>query len=134
MSASNLILTNNDINQNLYDSFINVFLQNIRDSSTKVISSSLNLLEINKEQNVYGTVVIKNNNEPVDSVYEKKQLCNYESAIISDAETVNHLIYIANKYPLSISEFKVIYNGIVYKCDLYVVINGIFYYVLNLVN
>lgn len=131
---STLILTNNKDNINLYNNFIYVFLDNIRNPDTTVLSQTITCLLKDDIQNVNGKVVVKNNNDPNDSVYEKTQKCDYESAFISDQETVNSIVFIANKYPINVNEFRVVYNSVEYTCSSYVSINNQAFYVLNQVS
>lgn len=140
MSLQTIVMTNNSSNVNLYDNFVNIFFRNIFyvDPNNQTVSTLINLSILNNKQCIEGKVIITDKNRAIgdnETIYEKKQLMDYETAINKDPSFVANIAYILSKYPMKLQyPLTVTYNGANYMCDSYVNINNNSFYVLNLMS
>lgn len=125
---STIILTNNINNINLVDYLINN-IKRYGFSEENIVSLTINLETIDGTQRATSTLIY-NNNGNTETITKTLNI-NYETAIKTDTEFNNHILYLLGLYPNSIYPITINYNGVPYICDKVIAINRIPFFALT---
>jgi hypothetical protein len=129
--SSTILLTNNSDNYNLIQYFIeSLTTLQILTQSYKV-SRTLELFTIDNIEISKGTVKLNNIHFVHNPIFEKVENINYSTAIITDTDFINNILYFANNFSKSILESIIIINGQQYNCNKFVELGSKNYYILN---
>jgi hypothetical protein len=126
---STIVLCNNNNNINLVDYLINDLRSSTYIREENYVSANMTLLTVNGVQQGSGEFKYNSDNRVV--TLTKQVDVNYESAIITDTDVINHLLYLYNMFPNYVYLMNINYNGVTYTCNQFININGQNFYFLK---
>ena len=129
--SSTILLTNNNQEINLIDTFIESLtpLQSLTNSFN--ILRTLELSTINDIQTCKSSVLLSNKYYEYNPQFEKNDNIDYSSAIVKDQTFVNNLLYFQNDYSIPLLEIKIKIDNTFFICNKYIEISDKNYYILS---
>ncbi len=129
--SSTILLTNNNTNINLIQYFIeSLTTLQILTQSYKV-SRTLELYTNDNIEICKGTVKLNNIHIVHNPIFEKIENINYSTAIITDPDFINNMLYFINNFSKTILDTIIIINDVKYSCNKYIELGGKNYYILS---